>query len=491
MPWQKRRRKLRPGQPSLSALFTAILALTLTLAVLTPAPVYAAGMSYEDERKLGKDVFNYIKANRTILTDPEIANYINAMGARILKSAGPQPFQIRFFVLNDNTANAFAAPGGYIFINTGLIMAVDSEGQLAAIMSHELAHSIGRHIAERIAKSQKINLATLGAVAAGMFLGGQVGSAVALGSMAANIQAQLAYSREDETDADRKGLDYLAAAGYDPKCMIEAFRILLRVSLGESGQTPTYLKTHPGLVDRMGFVETWTAAHPAFGVITNQGDRRGFEAAKTRIMAHHADELTAYNYFQYLLNKDKTVWGHHGLALVYERQQKYEQAVAEFDLALKEEPANTEILTDYGSLLFKKGDYEGAQKLLGRVIILKPTSTRALFLTARILQERGSPERAKELYLRLLTLDPEHIQGLYNLGLVYGQMNELAYAHYNFGLHFKLLDQPDKAIYHLKKAREFASGRSPELAARIDQALEELKPDKNGKPGSPPERPRF
>ncbi|MBW2092044.1 MAG: M48 family metalloprotease [Deltaproteobacteria bacterium] len=452
-----------------------ILFVLIVLAVFLP-PQIAFSLTYEEERELGRQFFTYIKKNMKLINDEDIVDYINELGQKILKSAGPQPFKYRFFIVDQEVTNAFAAPAGYVFINSGLIMNFESEGQLAAILAHELAHVTCRHLAERLQRSKMLSLATLGAVMAGIFIGGEAGSALIIGSAAASMQAELKYTREDEAEADHKGLDYLVKTGYDPTFMTQSFRILLRTQWQGATDVPTYLSTHPALSERISSVEILASALPEYGKVKGRGDDQAFKAVKTKLVARYGDHLRAQNLFKELIKKERTEGlAHYGQALLYQKQQKYRLAVGEFKLALKKEPANTDFLTDYGALLFQQGNYPEAATALGRVIILKPDSPRALFYLARTYQEEGRLERSKELFQKLLSQKPEHEQGLYNLGLVYGRLNDLARAHLNTGLYFKVKNKPAKALYHLNKARKFAASEPPELQSRIEQAIKKIK----------------
>ena len=340
-------------------------------------------------------------------------------------------------------------------------------------------------MAKRLSQSQKLSLAAMGGILVGLFIGGPVGQAVSLGSMAGTIQAQLKYSREDETEADQKGLEYLVKAGYNPKYLTEAFHILLRTQYSASDDTLTYLQTHPGLLDRISSVESMVASHPDYQSTKGRGDDQAFIAFKSKIMAHYANEVQAYNYFQNMLKENQaSVLGHYGLALLYEKQQKMDLANEQFRLAIGKEPDNAEILSDFGGLLFQMGDYPEALKFLQPAYILKPRSVRTLFYMSRIFQEQGHLEQSREFYERLLREDPDNELGRYNLGLVYGRLGDLARAHFNTGLYFKMTGKPPQAVYHLEKARGYAVEKSPDLVERIDEALNALKK----KPGDRPEQ---
>jgi len=434
----------------------------------------AWALSYTEEKELGREVFNYIKRSMKIVDDPIVSNYINDLGRKILKATGPQPFDYQFFVLDSDVVNAFAAPAGYVFIHSGLITSMESEGQLAAIISHEIAHVTSRHLSERIAKTQRLSWATLAGILAGAFLGGDVGQAMMLGTMAGSVQMQLAYSRHDEREADVKGLTYLVESGYDPRFMMEAFQVMLRTAWSAPKDVPTYLTTHPGLSERISSVETAAASNPEYGGVRGRGDERAFQALKARLLALVGDAQRARNHFESLLRQDPDdALGHYGLAVLYQQEQNFNQSLSEFNLALKTQPANPTILTDLGNLLFQKKDFSQAMEVLNKVVVIRPYSVQALYFLGRVYEEQGRPEKAEEFYKRVLFLNPDHADVLYRMGLIYGRQGDLARAHLHTGLSFKVQGEYKKALFHFRKAKENAASAPLVIKERIDKALAE------------------
>ncbi|MDY6850957.1 MAG: M48 family metalloprotease [Thermodesulfobacteriota bacterium] len=453
------------------ALWSAVLLAGLSL--VWPA-AQASALTYGEEKELGRQVFASIKKNMKLVEDQAISTYVNDLGHKMLKAFGPQPFEFRFFVLQSDVINAFATPGGYIFIHSGLINAMEREGQLASIISHEISHVTSRHISERIAKGRSLSLATLGGVMAGIFLGGAAGQALMMGSVAGNMQMQLAYSRQDEREADRKGLDNLVKAGYDPKFMVEAFEILLRNAWHASDNIPTYLTTHPGLSERISSVENSVISHPGYQIVHGCGDDKTFQAIKTRVMALLADPKRAQNYFEAMRRKDPdNALAHYGLAMLYQQQQDFDMAEREFRSALEADPANPCILSDLGTMLFQKKDFSGAMSVLIRAVVLRPNMVQALYMLARTYEEQGLTDRAEKLYARVLVQNPKHPDALYRMGLIYGRRGDLARAHLHTGLYFQTQGQDKKALFHFKKAKEKAGSAPPPVKARIETAIRE------------------
>ncbi|MEW6261538.1 MAG: M48 family metalloprotease [Thermodesulfobacteriota bacterium] len=466
-----------------------VLALVMALILLVPARP-ASALTYEDERAMGRQVLVAVKKHTKLVDDQVINDYVRQLGQKIVRAIGPQPFEYQFFVIESGVLNAFAVPGGYVFLHSETINAMESEGQVAAILCHEIAHVAGRHIANRIARSRAVSLAALAGLMAGILIGGQAGAALMMGSMGGGMQAMLAYSREDEQEADLRGTDFLVQAGYDPRFMASSFQVMLKKAYYGSTGIPTYLNTHPGLSERIGAVEAAVKAHPGYGRVLGRGDEKAFRAIKDRVMALLADPNRARNYFEARLKQDRgSGSGHYGLAMLHHREQRYEQAVKELNLALKVEPANANYLTDLGAILYQKRDMDGALNALGKAVVLRPHFGRALFLLGQVYEEKGLMDQAQLYYERALVEDPDNAQTLFHLGNLYGRRGDLARAHLHTGLYFKAEGEMGKAMYHLEKAKENAAAAPPDVRERIDSAITAIKKDKKEPKGNEPNTP--
>ena len=206
---------MRLARIALIALFiTAILIRSSSEAY--PFPSAHANLTTNEEKELGKKLMLYVKQNLVLIEDPSIINYVDKIGRNIVAQLPFPPFDFNFYVVKEDVYNAFAAPAGHVFINSGLLAAMESEEELAGILGHEIAHVLCRHISEQIERSKKIGLATLAGVLAGIFLGGSADAAGAIttSSIAAGQSLTLKYSRENEKEADQVGLKYLTKAGY-------------------------------------------------------------------------------------------------------------------------------------------------------------------------------------------------------------------------------------------------------------------------------------
>src|SRR5919204_324985 len=199
-----------------SPTLAAVLAVALALA----GPVGAAGEG--GERELGRRFFLAARSELPLVEDPAVTEYVERIGARLVKTLGPQEFDYRFYVVQSPVLNAFAVPGGYVFIFSGLLARVANDDELAGVLGHEMGHVSGHHIVRQQEKGQVWSAAAL----LGLLLSAVNPVAGAAGIAAAET-AQLKFSREFEQEADYPGLRYTSQAGYDPHAMGSFFKTLL------------------------------------------------------------------------------------------------------------------------------------------------------------------------------------------------------------------------------------------------------------------------
>ena len=204
------------------------------------------GGSQSDEIKIGRQLALQVEQQAKLVEDPLITEYVNRVGQNIvLHSDAKVPFTIK--VIDSDEVNAFALPGGFFYVNKGLILAADNEAELAGVMAHEIAHVAARHAMENQGKGTFINYAAL----AGIIFGGPIVSTVLQngGGILAGL-AMLKFSRGAEVEADKLGVQYLYASGYDPTAMATMFEKLASKNKKKPGSFAKLFTTHPQSVDR-------------------------------------------------------------------------------------------------------------------------------------------------------------------------------------------------------------------------------------------------
>ncbi len=204
------------------------------------------GGSQEKEMAIGRQLAAQVEQQAKLVDDPMVTEYINRVGQNIvLHSDAKVPFTIK--VIDSDEVNAFALPGGFFFVNKGLILAADNEAELAGVMAHEIAHVAARHAMENQGKGTFINYASL----AGIIFGGPIISQVLYnGGGIMSALAGLKFTRGAETEADNLGVQYLYASGYDPLAMSTMFEKLASQNKKKAGTIQKLFSTHPQSLER-------------------------------------------------------------------------------------------------------------------------------------------------------------------------------------------------------------------------------------------------
>ena len=335
--------------------------------VLFLTPAYAITPGQEDD--LAKEFMRQVKAHYTFIEDPEIVNLVNTIGHRIADSLPGKLFNYHFYVIQDESFNAFASPSGNIFVNSGLIEQIESEEELAGILAHEISHVSCRHISEQIERSSKMKYMSIAGLAASILIGmtsggGDAATAVMAGTMATLESTSLVYSREFEEQADRVALEHLSRCGYAPECMLESLKRMQNMDW--RGTTiPAYLYTHPPTRDRVAFISAWLDAHPNVHAAEHEAWSIDFYSVQARFIALYGDPNFALGRFEKALKKDpedpKALYGY---GLVLARAGHSEEAVRYIEKAWTQNTSNPCIQKDLGRVYCLNGQYKEAIAVL-------------------------------------------------------------------------------------------------------------------------------
>lgn len=216
-----------------------------------------ATLMQSDEYRIGAMIVRQLRDENQILEDPEITEYVQNLGSRLAAHASEGSQRFTFFVVRESAINAFALPGGFIGINQGLLLATRSESELASVLAHEIAHVTQRHIARTIRAQGRQSLASMAAVVAAVLIGAMAGGGgdATMGAIAAAqgiaAQQQINFTRANEYEADRVGIGFLAAAGFDTRAMADFFDTMGR-RIGLAGaDVPEFLRSHPVTSNRI------------------------------------------------------------------------------------------------------------------------------------------------------------------------------------------------------------------------------------------------
>lgn len=453
------------------------------LVVFLSFPVSGFSLTIGEEEQLSREYMSILKSRFNFIDDPIIVDYVNSIGNRILSHIPPQPFKYHFYVIQEPVYNAFATPAGHIFVHSGLLEAMDSEEELAGILGHEIAHVIARHISDKIERSKKIGLATLAGIIAGAFLGGNTGGALTYSTLAANQQLSLAFSRQDELQADQLGLNYIAKAGYSASGLLTALNKIR--SKNWFGSIPSYLMTHPASEDRIAYIDAWIEKHEEPNPPPKR-DPTEFNRMHARLVALYGDEKFALNHFERMLKKDpENALAHYGYGLTLARADRREAAIEQIRLALTTRPFDPFMITDLGRIYYLDGRYREALETLESAEDLQPFDPDRLFYLAQARFQMGQIERASLNLQTLISRRPAYAQAYYSLGEIYSRQENPGYAHYYLGMFYRMKGDLKNAVFHL--GRSLQSLTDPEKRSEVEEILHGVK----GKPGKeePPRKP--
>ncbi|CAG0985509.1 Beta-barrel assembly-enhancing protease [Methylophilaceae bacterium] len=359
--------------------------------------VSATVLSPLQEQAIANQIMRDVMRSNQVVSDPEIVDYIQSLGYRLAANGPEKRQQFNFFVVQDNTINAFAMPGGVIGVHTGLILAANNESELAGVIGHEIGHVVQRHLARMLAQQKQdtiLNIASLGLALLAARSNPQLGSGAMAAASAGAVQKQLDYTREHEREADRVGLQILDNAGFDTRGMPDFFNTMLKSSRFVDGSAPSFLRTHPLTTERISDVRNRVESMPYRQV----QDSQEFQYVRAKLRAGYGSASQAVVYFQETL-----------------RERRYTNEAAE--------------QYGLGLAMMRNNNMEGAAK---QVEWLRKNAARHPYietLAANLLVAQRNSGQAGKLYAQALNQFPNH------RALIYG-----------YAEHFLALRQPDKAL---------------------------------------------
>jgi len=350
---------------------------TLLVLALAIQPVAAADLpdlgevsrqyfSDQEEQTLGRAIMRDVYADPRYLDDPEIETYLNQLGYKLVSVSTRNQREFNFFVVNDPTINAFAMPGGNIGVHTGLLLAAQSESELASVVAHEISHVTQDHIARMIASQSQSYWPTMAALAVALLAARSnpnIASAAIASTQAYSIQNQLNYSRDFEREADRLGYEMLTRGGYDPRGMSGFFNRLERANRFYDSSAPAYLRTHPLTTDRIADMQARSEAAPYQQV----EDSLDFQLVRARLRA---------------------------------QENSPQDAVLAARSALKEKRYSSETAARYGlaTALLRARQFREADAEVGKLLAAKQVHPMIQQLAARSALAAGNPTLALQRY---------------------------------------------------------------------------------------------
>ncbi|MCP3876001.1 MAG: M48 family metalloprotease [Desulfobacteraceae bacterium] len=435
-------------------------------------------ISIPEEKEIAKEFMKMIKKRQMILNDPIANHMVNQIGNHILSFLPPQPFDYSFYIVDEDIFNAFASPAANIFVYRGLITSLDSIDELAGIIAHEIAHAASRHVSESIDRSKYVSIGSLAGILAGAIIGSQggadAGAAVIQGSMALGHTAMLAFTRENETEADEKGIMFLKRSCYSPEGLIDGLMVIKDSDFRGIESIPDYIKTHPGTGSRIAHVETILSGYtqPGEKLICKEDLR--FEMVKYRLLGLYSDIEQTFNKLTHELKKDPSNASiHYGMGLIYARKFMRKKALFHLKKSLSINIFDSMILLELGRIYLEDGQPQKALNVLNGFESEPVIGLMANFHQGIAHLKLGNLTKAKNLFSAIIDKAPSlYPKAYYNMANIMSLEKKPGLSHYYLGLYYSELNNNKNAILHLNKALETLSKKQDIIKAKT--VLEKL-----------------
>lgn len=349
------------------------------------------------ERKVGETIMRDIRLHDpNYIDDPEINGYLNRLGARLASQLDDAKQDFNFFVLRDTTLNAFAMPGGYIGIHTGLITSAQSESELASVLAHEISHVTQHHLARQQRLHQQAQLPILMSLALAILAAhghADLTQGVLLTGQAVGIQHQLNFSREFEREADRLGIHLLEKAGFDIRAASSFFERLQKYGRLYENNAPNYLRTHPLTTERIADMDNRIQQRP----YRQLNDSIEFSLVRAKLKASEATPSDALVEYETQLKEHKFSnerAARYGLAVALWRNRRFLEAEHEIG-ELRKLGAHSAMIESLAAELRKnQNDLPAAQRILRSAIARYPKERNLAYALAETLLLSRQPEHA-------------------------------------------------------------------------------------------------
>lgn len=439
----------------------------------------AAGslISPEEEKRLGEAFMREIRRSVRIIDDPELTDYLQGLGSGLASQADSHLRDFTFFWVDNPAINAFAAPGGYIGVHTGLILATEDESELASVVAHEVAHITQRHLPRSLEAANKMNLPTAAALVAALILGrgnSQVTEAALATTLAGSAQAQINFTRAHEQEADRLGMQMLAASQFDPRGMPNFFEKLQASYRFYDNNLPEFLSTHPVTTNRIADSRGRAEQYPT--PPSNPYSLYLFMRAKTRVLTNSASQenLAFFKAGMERGTAREKMAARYGYALSLLQAGRPAEARRELVALIQQDPDRVPLIAALAAVDAAQHKYADVIARLDEALLLFPGSHTLTMQLADALIKDGQAEQARRLLVehsRQRSTDPALYKLLAEAADGAGRRGE---SHYALAEHYYYGGETGTAVQQLKLAREQTPKSDFYLSARIDARMREM-----------------
>jgi predicted Zn-dependent protease len=419
-----------------------------------------SGPSEDEEVRISREFRREARKQLKFVTNPEVERYIDRIGQRILSTMGPQPFDYRFFVIQDDQLNAFAVPGGSIFFFTGLIEKTKTTSEVAGVLGHEITHVKGHHMARQSGPDAISLLGLLGAFLLARTGSGSGGQAAGAVGQAIAATRQIAYSRQLEMEADTLGVRYMSAAGFDPKGSLGFLKTLDQERALNPIDFPAYMMTHPVTQERIANTELVIRSLGKTEIKVEQADLLKKIQVIIRIERRDSDAVLA-EYDKLVRQNPENAESLHLLGVAQQLTGQLAQAKQNYEKARRLSLENPDLDRDMGRLYTQTGEFALALAAFNQALALEPKESLTYLYLGELYEKQDDLRAAAGAYLNALNLSPFWDKPPYRLSVVYGKLNRLGDAYYYHGRSLLLQDDDQRAVADFERAIKVLGESSP------------------------------
>lgn len=430
-------------------------------------------ISPAQEHELGEAFFRQLHSQLQISDDVEIQQYIQEVGRRLVLNSDAPNSPFYFFVVLEDGINAFAGPGGYIGINSGLILMTEAESELTSVMAHEVAHVTQRHLYRAFEAASKLSIPVAAATLAAILLGTQnpsAGQAALIAIQAGSAQKQIDFTRDHEQEADRIGMQTLAAANYDPRSMPTFFERLQQSSRFYGQSVPEFLRTHPVTVSRISDTRGRADQYP----YKQYPDSLTYLLTRTKLkVLTSRDDNATLRYFQAIQlqgTEEQRKVARYGEALVYLKKQNLSAAIKILTALIESSPNQPYYLSALARCHLEEKQFNKALKIYQQAIKQLPTNNALKFEYVSSLLKAGQPKTAQQVLESLASNFQEHVLYLELLAQTHADLRQMAESHRYLAEYYYAVGQTKTAILQINLALQ-EKKLNPYLGAILEERL--------------------
>lgn len=435
-----------------------------------------ATLSVAQEQQIGDDIMRQIRRSEFLMKDPIVTDYIQHLGYRLV-AANPDALgrQFQFFVIQENSINAFALPGGYVGIHSGLITASQSESELASVLGHEVAHVTQRHLARRLERQNELTLPSVLGLIASVLVATQdaeAGMAGVAATQAAGQQSIINHTRDNEKEADRIGITMLSAAGFDVRAAADFFETLQQAGR-YTFKPPEILLTHPLSRNRIAAARERAEFYPKIDY-ENSVD---YYLVKSRVRSKNLiNDKEAFRSLEnrYSTKQLTTLSDRYLFAELLKLRGNSSLAIKVLSDLYKEYSENQLLLFSLAEAHLAHGSGRDMLPLLEKQLSKTPDSTKLLLATSEIYIKSGDPEKAESLLLRYADVHQKNPSYLKLLAKAQADAGNTPEMYETTGQYLILLGDLRSAKKHFERALN-ATSKDPYAQTRIQARLEDVR----------------